>query len=440
MKTSIRRVWISFLACFVALPALAADPATLKVIAAFNGLGSPAGILEGSPGVFYSSGTQGSQPVFTITPQGAITYLATFPTGVTGGGPFIGGDNGRFYGTAYTSASRTSSVFSVASLPGSKKVYANLTTNPVFTQNLPDGTLLGFALGPAGAYDLVTADLNGNVTPFYEFPAGEVPQFFTLLASDGNYYGVSVLPDGPAYVYRATPSGSVTKIYNFPSQSFYQDTGPSLIQADDGNLYGTTPKGGDGLGTIYKLTLDGEYTLLYSMPPAGISQWPGSMLEAGDGNLYGTTSSNFYAPNGGSSQVFRITKSGDFSVVADLNADGLCSCWLIQGSDGVLYGAASWGGQYGFGSIFSVDAGLPLPRPWAQHFHPDAGPAGTRVRIWGSNLFGAAVEFNGTPAGTVSNSGSNYVWATVLAGAATGPIAIVTPGGTITTSDSFTVQ
>jgi hypothetical protein len=68
-----------------------------------------------------------------------------------------------------------------------------------------------------------------------------------LYASDGNYYGVSVLPDGSAYVYRATPSGSVTKVYSFPSNTFSPSYASSLIQANDGNLYGTTGAGGNGV-------------------------------------------------------------------------------------------------------------------------------------------------------------------------------------------------
>jgi hypothetical protein len=50
------------------------------------------------------------------------------------------------------------------------------------------------------------------------------------------------------------------------------------------------------------------------------------------------------------------------------------------------------------------------------------------------------VQFNGTHATSVSNSGSNYVWATVPAGATTGPITVTTPGGLSTTPASFIVQ
>jgi len=62
------------------------------------------------------------------------------------------------------------------------------------------------------------------------------------------------------------------------------------------------------------------------------------------------------------------------------------------------------------------------------------------VLIWGNNLLSASVQFDGVAATDVSNSGSNYVWATVPAGAATGPITITTPGGTATTQGSFSVQ
>ena len=89
---------------------------------------------------------------------------------------------------------------------------------------------------------------------------------------------------------------------------------------------------------------------------------------------------------------------------------------------------------------FALNAGLPKPAPWARQFHPKSGAVGTPVRIWGSDLLSAAVEFNGITAAVVSNSGPNYVWATVPSGATTGPITITTPGGTYTTHASFAVE
>jgi uncharacterized repeat protein (TIGR03803 family) len=126
--------------------------------------------------------------------------------------------------------------------------------------------------------------------------------------------------------------------------------------------------------------------------------------------------------------------------MANLSAYGVCQCSLLQGSDGNIYGTASSGGPTNAGVIFSVELGLPKPAPLAQHFSPASGAVGAQVLLWGSNLLSASVEFNGVAATTVSNSGSNYVLATVPAGATTGPITVTTPGGTVTTTHSFTVE
>jgi uncharacterized repeat protein (TIGR03803 family) len=193
----------------------------------------------------------------------------------------------------------------------------------------------------------------------------------------------------------------------------------------------------NGYGTIYKLTPSGQYTLLYTFPKndAGI---PGQLIEASDGKLYGSI-----GEGSGNSLLFSIAKSGHYSVVYQMSSqitDGQCGCWLVQGSDGLVYGTAAYGGTYGAGVIFALDVGLPNPKPRTQHFRPKSGAVGTRVRIWGYNLLAAAVQFNGAPATTVSNGGPNYVWATVPLGATTGPITVTTPGGTVTTKATFKVQ
>jgi len=73
-----------------------------------------------------------------------------------------------------------------------------------------------------------------------------------------------------------------------------------------------------------------------------------------------------------------------------------------------------------------LELGLPKPAPQAHEFHPKTGSPGTRVLLWGRHLLAASVQFNGVAASDVSNSGPNDVWATVPAGATSGPI---TEGG-----------
>ena len=209
------------------------------------------------------------------------------------------------------------SAFSVGPAPGSLQLYPAQTCDPMPTQSLPDGALLGIAvaLSPDPPYYLVKCDLEGKATTIYQFPPGESLPHTAIYGSDGNYYGVSALQDGSGYVYRVTPSGTLAKLLNFPPKSFHgTPVYVPLLEAGDGNLYGATPTGGvNGKGTIYKLTLGGRYTLLYTFPQSPTSFSPTALIEASDGDLYGATL-------GIQSQLFRITKSGQYTLLRTMNA------------------------------------------------------------------------------------------------------------------------
>ena len=424
------------LCALAASTAAAAGQATVRVIGALNYLDQPIGIIEGSPGVFYSHGDSTNATVFSITTKGSIAILASFSTREGINGTLVSAANGRLYSGVNVSAS-SASLFSVSPAPHSKQVYQNLNLARVPTGNLPEGALLGVAIDFSSIWYLAKYDLKGNATTIYQFPSGERLGHTAIYASDGNYYGVSVGQNGTGYVYRVTPSGTLIKLVSFPSYTFpgTQNFVP-LLQASDGNLYGTTPNGSASqTATFYKLTLGGQYTLLYTFPK-GANYAPTSLIEGSDGNFYGATTT-FYT------QLIQMTKTGQRTLLYNMNPDidgygGVCP--LTQGSDGIIYGTTGGGGYYGGGTIFALDAGLPKPAPRPRRFHPQSGPVGTKVLIWGDNLLSASVAFNGVTAPTVSNSGPNYVWATVPAGATTGPITVTTPGGMHTTRASFTVQ
>lgn len=140
--------------------------------------------------------------------------------------------------------------------------------------------------------------------------------------------------------------------------------------------------------------------------------------------------------------MFSVTKSGEFTLlhIMSITLDGACGCSLVQADDGIIYGTAVGGGITNGGAIFALDVGLPKPAPHAQIFNPQSGAPGTKVLIWGTQLLSPSVTFNGVPAESVTGSGPNYVWATVPAGASTGPLTVTTPGGSVTTRASFTVE
>ena len=407
---------------FLTLASLAAPAGTItfRFVAGTALYQQPTLLTEVLPGVFYSSGV--NEVAFSVTPQGQLTSLANFnPSSLKH--PFVTGANRRAYNSI---GGIPTNVVSIGLSPGTKRVYANQNLDIFLSQNLPDGTLLGF--GTNGTNDsLMKSDLDGAVTSFFQFPAGE-NVWSALYATDGNYYGVSSPRNQYGYVYRVTPSGTLTNLLTIAATN-----GP-LLQGTDGNLYGATGAGGtNNTGTIYKLTLSGQYTLLYSFT-TGANRNPSWLIEGSDGNLYGVTYGNGLAAN-----LFQVTTSGQYTLIKTM-APGACGCGLTLGSDGNIYGDATGGGPSGAGFIFAVEGGFPKPAPRALEFRPKQGAVGSKVLIWGYNLFYAAVQFNSVAATTVSNGGSNYVLATVPTGATSGPITVTTPGGTSTTAATFVVK
>lgn len=130
----------------------------------------------------------------------------------------------------------------------------------------------------------------------------------------------------------------------------------SLIQSADGNLYGTTGFGGDSSqaqGTVFKLNARRQLTTIFTFLGDQNGGSPTSLLEGNDGHLYGTT--NFGGANN-AGVVFRLSKNGTIQILHNFCsltacADGNGPFNLVLGSDGNLYGATSFSQ---LGTLFRV--------------------------------------------------------------------------------------
>src|ERR1035438_9848483 len=75
-------------------------------------------------------------------------------------------------------------------------------------------------------------------------------------ASDGNFYGTTSVGGtaNKGTVFRITPGGTLTTLYSFTGVADGANPQAGLIQASDGNLYGTTEFGGANLvmGTVFR--------------------------------------------------------------------------------------------------------------------------------------------------------------------------------------------
>ncbi len=119
-----------------------------------------------------------------------------------------------------------------------------------------------------------------------------------------------------------------------------------LTEDATGNLYGTTPYGGDyQSGTAFKLDPSGTFTVLHAFGATatdGVAPFSPLLLSR-DGNLYGTTA---YGGNDQSGTVFELTPSGNENILHDFDgADGSNPfSGLIAGRNSTaLYGTTSAG-------------------------------------------------------------------------------------------------
>src|SRR5579859_6588349 len=130
---------------------------------------------------------------------------------------------------------------------------------------------------------------------------------------------------------------------NYPAEA--------LVQATDGNLYGTTSPGGEAeYGTAFQITLDGSFTSLFTFcapapSPCRDGALPNGVIQASDGNLYGTTSQGGAGKNV-EGTFFQMTLGGTLTTLHSfVNVNGLAPyAGVIQATNGDFYGTARDGG------------------------------------------------------------------------------------------------
>jgi uncharacterized repeat protein (TIGR03803 family) len=258
--------------------------------------------------------------------------------------------------------------------------------------------------------------------------------------------GVNIDCDGSGCgtIFKITPAGGLTTLYNFCAQSNCADGEyiyAGLVQAANGNLYGTAGSGGtNGGGTAFKITPGGTFTLLYtfcSKTSCSDGGEPvGTLLQGTDGNLYGTTEGGGTYDKG---TIFKITPSGAFTSLYSFgtgeNDGSNPTGTLIQDTNGNFYGTTKLGGTNGSGIVFKLSVDL---KSFVET-NPTSGKVGAAVKILGTKLTGAtSVTFNGKAAKFKVVSGSE-ITTTVPTGATTGEVKVKTPSGTLTSNVNFRV-
>jgi uncharacterized repeat protein (TIGR03803 family) len=224
-----------------------------------------------------------------------------------------------------------------------------------------DRALYGTAAhgGANGCGTVFRLEIDGTgFTKLHDFDCvdGSQPYAGLLQASDGNLYGTTLRggPQGYGTLFTVGPTGTgFMKLHEFDLANGIWPYS-SVIEGADGLLYGTTIEGGaNNWGVAFRILPDGTgFTKLHEFGQLGSDLEPhGRLIQASNGLLYGTCLGGF--PN---SLVFGMgTDGGGFTTVATLTNSGYAFPYagVIQGSDGRLYGVGQGGGP-AQGGVFGV--------------------------------------------------------------------------------------
>jgi uncharacterized repeat protein (TIGR03803 family) len=204
--------------------------------------------------------------------------------------------------------------------------------------------LTGVAIAMVAAPAVVHA---ATVAPVHVFRGqnggGVYPVGALTEGSDGHLYGATYFggPYDSGTIFRLTSDGAFETLTGFGLLAGSHPTG-SLVEGSDGNFYGVTQWGGqhDG-GTIFRMTPNGLMTVLHSFKA---STWGGSpksgLTQSSDGAFYGILSENGLA---GPAHMYRITEDGEYSLVGAMSPECEGYDRLVDGSDGHFYGVTTSG-------------------------------------------------------------------------------------------------
>jgi uncharacterized repeat protein (TIGR03803 family) len=387
---------------------------------AFRGDGPAGGVIKGSDGAFYGitqrggpiGGEFGKGTIYRMAADGTVTVLHEFRGSPDDIGPALGrlveASDGNFYGLAFGGTS----------------------TSPFFCA---PGVI--FRITPTGDLSVVhtLAPLDAAAGAFPEGSLGfglqacaltfGTPSYGLTVGADGNLYGTLVQggASGGGTIFKLTMSGEFSVIHHLN-----ETIGPERVRislptgltlGSDGNFYGAAIGG----GVLFRVTPAGVFTPLHDSlnePEGGdIAARP---VEGDDGNFYG-----FTRPDRGCGSFYRLTPAGIYTRLLTMPGDpgSPAGCFagqpgtasVTKGADGNFYGVAETGaGPYG--AVLRI---TPAGELTVLHVFSEA-----RALIDGYYPVGALLQVSpGVFLGTTGGGGGSVVYRVTVAVANRAPVA-----------------
>ena len=379
---------------------------------------APAGsLVQGGDGYFYGTtsggGAAGKGTVFRIDWSGALTTLHTF-TGADGANPsgnLVWTSDGSLYGTTLLEGPEGGgTVFRWQPSDSLTTLHAFKTSflehaRPKILRQAPDGTIFGGTASytihnPPPCRYFCTIHKTGTL--FKIAPDGSFTQLQVLSTSESEPQSLVIAADGELYgstrtsLFHVDQQGAYATLHTFDTAGT-----TTLLQAQDGYLYGTTPDGGaNGHGaTFFRSDMAGNVTVLHRFSDGSVAPWNGAFgpiaqFQAADGDVYGTT---VVGGAYGSGTVFRVDSTGSQSNVHEFQGpDGSAPVCLTQQTDGTVFGVTALGGQWGNGTVFAISQTGSL-----RQIYEFQGTDGSRPSaivsvasdLYGTTLLGGAAGF-----------------------------------------------
>jgi uncharacterized repeat protein (TIGR03803 family) len=304
-------------------------------------------LIQASDGYFYGTtnlgGAKSEGTIFKMDSSGNLTTLYSFTGGADGAQPsggLIQASDGYLYGATLVGGASSAGVVFRTDTSG------NITTLYSFS-----GGTDGY--GPEGSLIQATDG------------------YFYGVTQNGGDLTCEILPtSGCGTIFRIDSTGNLTTLYSFTGGADGANPSEALLQGRDGFLYGTTLYGGNstcsvsaytGCGTIFKIDTKGNFTTMHEFSGNSDGGVPYSaLIQATDGDFYGTAtaggdlscsvtvSGEGYPTYTGCGTVFKMDSAGNvnglYSFTGSPNDGSNPSSSLVQGSDGYFYGTTKWGG------------------------------------------------------------------------------------------------
>lgn len=218
---------------------------------------------------------------------------------------------------------------------------------------------------------------------FFGSSDGYLPDFGVRFDSAGNLYGITASggPYGYGVIFKIAIDGTYTVVHTFDGGADGGSPSGMTIDPVTSDIYGTaSASGDDGNGVIYKLATDGTFTVLHTFDIQTDGGVPIGLARDAQGNLFGSAEVGG-AENEGT--VFEYSADGTFSVL--YNFTKACHCGnpltsVIPDNAGNLYGSSG-------GTIYKVKPDgtlIILHRPTG-----DEGAVSTLIAGHDGNLYGA---------------------------------------------------